>query len=189
MEQSSKHQVTRRRAVTEVSSNPTHARDPRFSSGYQSSLSAPDPASTALAQNYAFLADYRQTEVNTLKAEMRALKAKASKRKSRALLPEEEVTVQRLRVAINRHDNRVKSEKDKERAAEVVRRHRKEEREKVEAGKKPYYLKESEVKKRVLTEKFEGMKAREKDKAMKRRQKKISERERRSMPGDRRGER
>lgn len=180
-EQSSKYQVSRRRTTTDLSSNPTHARDPRFTT----TASAPDVEMTK--KKYAFLADYRATELQDLKSDLSAIKARAQKRKSRAMLPEEEVTATRLRVAINRLENRAKAEVDKERARDVVRKHKKEEREQVAQGKKPFYLKESEVRKRALTEKFEGMKAKERDRALKRRQKKISERERRSMPGGRRG--
>lgn len=186
-EKSSKHQVTRRRNITDLPANPTNARDPRFSSGYISAATAPDPESTALKHNYAFLQDYRTVEVQKLKDEVSSIKARASKRKSRAMLPDEEVAVSRLRVAINRADNRAKAEKDKERAQEVVRKHKREEREKVAQGKRPYFLKDKEVRTRALTEKFGEMKAKERDRAVKRRQKKLSERERRSMPGERRG--
>jgi len=180
-EQSSKYQVSRRRTAADLSSNPTHARDPRFTT----TASAPDVDMTK--KKYAFLADYRATELQELKDELNAIKARARKRKSRAMLPEEEVTATRLRVAINRQENKDKAEVDRERARDVVRKHKKEEREQVAQGKKPFFLKDSEVRKRALTEKFEGMKAKEKDRALKRRQKKISERERRSMPGGRRG--
>jgi len=180
-EQSSKYQVSRRRTAADLSSNPTHARDPRFTT----TASAPDVEMTK--KKYAFLADYRSTELQELKDELNAIKARSRKRKSRAMLPEEEVTATRLRVAINRQENQAKAEVDRERAKDVVRKHKKEEREQVAQGKKPFFLKDSEVRKRALTEKFEGMKAKERDRALKRRQKKISERERRSMPGGRRG--
>ena len=75
----------------------------------------------------------------------------------------------------------------KEQQQEVLRKHRKEEREKVEQGKKPFYLKKGEQKKRALEERFRGMKGKQVDKVIERRRKKLAARERRSMPDERRG--
>ena len=127
--------------VADLSSNPTHVRDPRFA-----------PLVTAvdaekLRRNYSFLDTYRATELASLKTSLSDLKAKAKKRRTRAL------------------------------TAEAVKQ-----------GKKPFFLKRSEVKKRALTEQWEGMKGRDQEKALKRRRKKISERERRAMPRERRGQ-
>lgn len=165
-EQSSKHPVTRKRIITEVSANPTHARDPRFSaaSGYI------DP--NIVARRYAFLSDYRADEINELKAAMKTMKD-----------PDEKA---RLRVAVGRMENRARVDKQREKEAEVVRKHRQEEKERVKQGKKPFFLKNSEVRKQVLVDRFTGMSAKDKDRAVKRRKQKEAQREKRSMPDTRR---
>jgi ribosomal RNA-processing protein 36 len=56
----------------------------------------------------------------------------------------------------------------------------------VKTGKKPFYLKKSDVKKQALVKKFEGMKGKDRDKAIERRRRKLAGRERRNMPHARR---
>ncbi|KAB8416387.1 hypothetical protein FH972_024906 [Carpinus fangiana] len=165
-EQTSKRPITRKRIITEVSNNPTHARDPRFSaaSGYI------DP--TTVARRYAFLSTYRDGEIKELKEAVK-----------KARDPEEKA---KLRVAAGRMENRARVEKQREKEAEVRRQHKKEEREKVKQGKKPYFLKKGEVKKQVLVDKFEGMSGKDRERLVKRRKQKEAQREKRSMPGERR---
>ena len=64
--------------------------------------------------------------------------------------------------------------------------HKKEEKGRVLEGKKPYFLKEKEVKERALVEKFRGMKGKEREKVVEKRRLKESQREKRGMPRDRR---
>ena len=83
-------------------------------------------------------------------------------------------------------ENRAKAEREKERERGVLREHRRKEKEAVKQGKRPFFLKKSEQKKRALVDKFESMKGKEREKAMKKKRKKESEKERRNMPGERR---
>ncbi|GAP84103.2 putative rRNA processing protein [Rosellinia necatrix] len=69
---------------------------------------------------------------------------------------------------------------------EVVARHRREEKALVAQGKRPFYLKKSEQKRRALVDRFAGMKKKQVDRAIERRRKKLTSRERREMPTARR---
>jgi len=169
MEQSSKYQVTRKRSALLTSSNPYHARDPRFSAA--TSGRAADAAS--IRRNYAFLADYGASELVELKAALKTTRDVADK--------------ERLKREITVRESRARAEADKERVRKVVREHRGAQKEAVAQGKKPFFLKQGEIRKRVLVDKFESMKGKEREHAMTRRRKKESQRERRNMPDDRRG--
>ncbi len=65
--------------------------------------------------------------------------------------------------------------------------HRKQEKELVKQGKKPFYLKKSEQKKRVLIDKFASMKKGQVDRAIERRRKKVAGKEKKELPMTRRG--
>ena len=99
---------------------------------------------------------------------------------------DEKETLRRKMVSM---ENRLKAKAAKEREREIMRRHRREEREKVEQGKQPYYLKRKEVKEKALEEKFKGMKGKEREKLMERRRRKEGQREKKKMPSARRVER
>lgn len=165
-EQSSKRAVTRKRPAIEISSNPHHARDPRFST-----VSGAVEEDT-LRKNYAFLDEYRANELIELKQTITKVKD-----------PDEKDKLQRQAMAM---ENQVRASKHKERQRKVMQEHKKQERELIKQGKKPFYLKSNELKKRVLVDKFEGMKGREREKAMKRRRMKESQKEKRNMPDNRR---
>jgi len=169
MEQSSKYQVTRKRAALLTSSNPYHARDPRFSAA--TSGRSADAAS--IRRNYAFLANYSASELAELKGALKTTRDAADK--------------ERLKREITVRESRARAEADKERARKVVREHRGAQKEAVAQGKRPFFLKQGEIRKRVLVDKFESMKGKEREHAMTRRRKKESQRERRNMPDDRRG--
>lgn len=168
MEQSSKYQVTRKRAAVLTSSNPYHARDPRFSA-----VSGTPATASTIRQNYAFLSDYGVSELAELKAAAKTTKSPADK--------------DALKREITVRESKARAEEGKERERRVLAAHRKEEKEAVAQGKKPYFLKREELRKRVLVDKFESMKGKERERAMTRRRKKESQRERRNMPNDRRG--
>ena len=142
-------------------------RDPRFEP-----ISGPlDEAK--IKNKYAFLDTYRDAEIAELKAGIRKTKdATARETLKRALISME-----------SRKKARLLSEQQQE----VLRRHRKEEKEKVDMGKKPYYLKRGELKERALVERFKGMKGKQVDKVIERRRKKQTARERKAMPEERRG--
>ncbi len=72
-----------------------------------------------------------------------------------------------------------KKERDRrQREQAVMDEHRRQERELVKQGKQPFYLKKSEQKKRVLMDKFAGMKKARVDRAIERRRKKVASRRR-----------
>jgi len=168
--QSSRHQVSRKRTVIHVPRSA--ARDPRFDAMVTNRLH-PDNSNPHITNKaYAFLDDYQRSEIVELKAALQHTRA------------EDDRAV--LRRKINSMENRLKAKADKERQQEVLRQHRREEREKVKQGKTPFYLKEKELKERALVERFRGMKKRERDKAVEKRKRRESQRELRRMPRDRR---
>ncbi len=158
---SSKHAVSRHRTVIDT---PTLTpRDPRF-----------DPVtgpldSNRFTQNYSFLSSYRASEISALKSAIRAPKTSAEEK-------------EKLQTALKRMESRRQAEEAREREREVVREHRKGERERVKEGKKPFYLKEGEVRKRVLVRRFEGMGERRRERVVERRRKKMAGREKKMMP-------
>jgi ribosomal RNA-processing protein 36 len=165
---SSKHQVTRKRTVIDVPKSRT--RDPRFDALHQHTSSQHPGASENKA--YSFLTDYQKSELADLKVALKRTRNEDDR--------------ETLRRKINSMENRLKALASKEREQAVLRQHRKEEREKVQAGKTPYHLKKKEVKERALVEKFKAMKAHERTKAVEKRRIRESQRERRRMPRDRR---
>jgi len=167
--QSSKHAVSRKRAVVPVATR--KVRDPRFEPLPGSSH--PTSADAATKKNYAFLKDYQASEMGDLRAAIKKTKDESHKE-----------TLKRKLLSM---ESRRKADEAKERQAEVLREHKRKEREAVRQGKQPFFLKRSEVKKQVLVNKFEGMKGKERERAIERRRKKVASRERRGMPGARRG--
>ncbi|KAK3631209.1 rRNA biogenesis protein rrp36 [Elasticomyces elasticus] len=169
--QTTKHQVTRKRTV--ISYPKLVTRDPRFDNipfqAPNTSVHAPNDASD---KAYAFLRDYQKDEVGELRAALRKTKDEDEK--------------ELLRRKINSMENRLKSHAAKEREQAVRAEHRREEKGRVLEGKKPYFLKDKEVKERALVKKFEGMKGREREKIVAKRALKESQKEKRAMPRDRR---
>ena len=164
-EQSSKKAVSRKRGVVPVPKRPI--RDPRFES-----LSGPLHADK-FRKNFAFLDTYRQSEMAELRAGIRKTKDPTAR--------------ETLKRALTSMESRKKAQEMNDQRQDVLRRHRKEERERVEAGKKPFYLKKAEVKERALVERFKGMKGKQVEKAIERRRKKQTAKERKGMPDERRG--
>ncbi|KAL2871293.1 putative pre-rRNA processing protein [Aspergillus lucknowensis] len=167
--QSSKFAVSRKRTVIEPPSAPKF-RDPRFDPtivGRRGGTSAPNEA-------YAFLDDYRAAELKELKEQL--AKTKDVKRRE-ALQREIRSTTDRLR-SIENH----------KREKEVVAEHKKREKQLIREGKKstPYFLKQSEIKKQAMLKKYEGMKSKDRLKALERRRKKTTAKERKEMPMERR---
>lgn len=162
---SSKHQVTRKRQVVDVPKRVV--RDPRFDALHRTSA---HPGNSEKA--YSFLQDYQKSEIEELKAAMKRTKN------------EEDKDV--LRRKVGSMENRLKAKAAKEREQEIIRRHRKEEREKIEQGKNPYYLKKKDIKEKALVEKFKGMKSKEREKLLEKRRKKEGQKEKKRMPDARR---
>ena len=160
MEQSSKKAVSRKRSVVPIQK--IVRRDPRF-----------EPAigkvnEDQLKKNYAFLSDYRESEIAELKAGLRKTKDPVAK--------------ETLKRALTSMESRRRTEQLNEQRQEVIRQHRREEKEKVRQGKTPFYLKDSEVKERALKERFKGMKGKQREKAVERRRKKMTSKDRKNMP-------
>ncbi|OAL44791.1 DUF947-domain-containing protein [Pyrenochaeta sp. DS3sAY3a] len=163
--QSSKKMVSRKRQVVEVK-KPVF-RDPRFDN-----ISGPRPDELALGRRYAFLNDYKASEIADLKSTIRKTKNE----------DEKEILKKRLMSMESQEHAR----KRKEEQQNVVRDHKKREKELVKEGKQPFYLKKSEQKKIALVDRFQNMKAKQRDKVIERRRKKVTAKERKNMPDDRR---
>ncbi|KAL9085518.1 MAG: hypothetical protein Q9165_007563 [Trypethelium subeluteriae] len=181
--QSSKRPVPRSRNVITDSNPKAKALDPRFST-----LSGPTSDLTQHRWRYAFLNDYRRTEMEELRDAIGSDKKKSNGQRQRktGLAQVDEETRGRLKLELGRMENRARAEMEKERQEGVTRRWKRKEREKVQQGKKPYYLKNSEKRRLALADRFENMKGKEREKAMRKKSKKQGEREKRSMPMARR---
>ncbi|KAI7154944.1 hypothetical protein KC349_g7314 [Hortaea werneckii] len=160
--QSTRHQVSRKRNVIDVPKRVV--RDPRFDALQQRHSHSGNNSKKA----YSFLRDYQKSEISELKAALKKAKSE-----------EDKVT---LRRKINSMENRLKSKESKERQQEILRKHRKEEREKVQQGKTPYFLKKKDLKEQALVEKFKGMKSKDRAKLVEKRKKKEGQKERKKMP-------
>lgn len=166
MEMSSKRMVSRKREV--VSINKVAPRDPRFSAA-----SGPAMDEARARKAYAFLDEYRDSEMAQLKAAMKKTKSAAEK--------------EELGRALKSMQSRKEAQARRDAERELVARHRRQEKELVAQGKKPFYLKKSEQKKQLLMDRFAGMKKKQVDRTIERRRKKLTARERKSMPVARRG--
>ena len=165
--QSSKHPVTRKRTVVDVPKRTP--RDPRFDAvSHKTSTTNNGSAEKA----YNFLHDYQKSEIADLQSAVKLARSESEKSV--------------LRRKIDSMQNRLKSHENRAREREIVRKHRKEEREKIEHGKAPFYLKNSAIKEKALVEKFNSMKAKEREKTMQKRRLRESQKERKRMPEARR---
>jgi ribosomal RNA-processing protein 36 len=164
--QSSKHQVSRRRTVIDVPQR--RYRDPRFDAFQQQRSAHTGDSEKA----YAFLREYQKAEIDELQT--------AAKKTGNA------DDAERLRRTAGAMRNQIQAREAKERTQAVIRQHRREERHKVGQGKTPYYLKEKEIKERALVEKYKGLKSKERERLMERRQRKEGQKEKKRMPNARR---
>ncbi|KAG2418767.1 hypothetical protein HFD88_001868 [Aspergillus terreus] len=172
MVQSSKRAVTRKRTIIEPPAVPK-ARDPRFDPTVLSNSSRHNP--DAANKAYAFLDDYRKSELQELKEKYAKTKNAAEK--------------EELKRAIRSTSDRLRAIENQKREREILAEHKKKEKQLIREGKKsnPYYLKKSDLKKQVLLKKYENMNSKERMKALERRRKKMASKERREMPMERRG--
>jgi ribosomal RNA-processing protein 36 len=159
--------VGRYREVVEVPK--IKSRDPRFD------VTSGVLDRNAIQNRYSFLNDYQSDELTSLKKALKDPKAK--------LNTDQREKLQRKVVSL---ESKMAANKAREREEKVKREHRKQEREAVAQGKQPFYLKNSDVKKQALVDRFQGMKSRQKDKVIQRRRKKLTAKQRRDMPMDRR---
>lgn len=163
-ELSSKKAVSRKREAVPMPK--IIHRDPRF----EPLSGAVDEGKTK--KNYSFLDTYRDFEKSELKSAIRKIKDIEAKGK--------------LKRALLSMESRKKAQEMKEQQQEVLKRHRKDEKEKIEQGKRPFYLKKADQKKMALVERFEGMKGKQVNKVIERRRKKKAAKERKGMPDTRR---
>ncbi|KAJ5570268.1 rRNA biogenesis protein rrp36 [Penicillium hispanicum] len=173
MEMSSKRAVSRKRIVVEPPAA-AKARDPRFDAAVMGHSGA-GRHSQAASKAYAFLDEYRASELKDLKAEMARTKNPAQK--------------EALKKQIRSATDRMKAMESRKREQNLVAEHKKREKQMLREGKKstPYYLKKSDLKKQVLEKKYEEMGSRDRAKALERRRKKMAAKERKDMPMERRG--
>ncbi|KAK3997672.1 hypothetical protein QBC44DRAFT_376678 [Cladorrhinum sp. PSN332] len=172
-EMSSKRQVSRKRDFLSEGTLPkSQARDPRFMPLPSSSGSDPRIDEIKFRKAYAFLDEYRESEMVELQATIK--KTKDPKQK------------EQLQKALISMESKKKAQERKDRERKVIEEHRKQEKELVKQGKTPYYLKKQELKKKVLEETFKGMKKGQVDKAIERRRKKVAGKEKKNLPFARR---
>ncbi|KAG0648507.1 Ribosomal RNA-processing 36 [Hyphodiscus hymeniophilus] len=162
---SSKKAVSRRREVVPIAKR--EYRDPRF-----------EPTTGLIDQSkvhqaYSFLDDYREDEMKDLKNGIKAAKDEDSK--------------ERLKKVLASMESKKKAQIRKSKEQEILDKHRKEEKEAVKQGKKPFYLKKAEQKKRVLLDQYGELKGKQLDHVIERRRKKIEGKEKKRMPFARRG--
>ncbi|KAH7411877.1 hypothetical protein DE146DRAFT_641604 [Phaeosphaeria sp. MPI-PUGE-AT-0046c] len=165
MVQSSKRMVSRKRKVVDVK-KPVF-RDPRFDNMGGAALD-----DNTLNNRYAFLNDYRASEIAELKSTIRKSKNEGEK--------------ERLKKKLLSMESQQKTREAKEKQQDVVREHKNKEKELIKQGKQPFYLKKSEQKKLALIDRFQNMKSKQRDKVIERRRKKVTAKERKNMP-ERRG--
>ena len=164
MEISSKKAVSRRREVVPISKR--EYRDPRFEP-----ITGPvDQAK--IHQAYSFLDDYREDEMKQLKMGIKIAKDMELK--------------ERLKKVLMSMESKKKAQTRKHKEQEILDNHRKEEKEAVKQGKKPFYLKKAEQKKRVLLNQYGELKGKQLDHVIERRRKKLEAKEKKRLPSARR---
>lgn len=187
-EMTSKRPVSRYREAVAVPKR--NARDPRFDAsvaGFSSKVPSTARLDEIKAEKaYAFLDDYRETEMAALREAIKGPKPVKGKKK-KPLSERDEKEKEKLKRALSSMESRKKAKEAKEAERAVVEGHRKRDKELVEQGKKPFYLKKAETKKRVLLDRFSGMSDAQVDRAVARKRKKIAGKEKKSMPFARRG--
>ncbi|KAI1342013.1 hypothetical protein F5Y15DRAFT_330355 [Xylariaceae sp. FL0016] len=164
-EMTSKRAVSRKRQVVDVPKR--EVRDPRFSAAL-----GPAMDESRMRSAYGFLDTYRDAEMAQLRAQIKKTRNVGEK--------------ESLRRALASLQSKAQAQARRDAERNVVAEHRRQEKELVAQGKTPFYLKKSEQKKRLLTERYKGMKKGQVDKAIERRRKKVTARERRDMPMERR---
>ena len=162
---SSKKAVSRKREVVAVPKR--EYRDPRFE------VTAGIVDQSKVRKAYSFLDDYREDEMKALKNAVKAAKDEDSKEKLKRVLLSLE----------SRKKAQIRNDKEQE----ILDKHRKEEKEAVKQGKKPFYLKKAEQKKRVLLDQYGELKGKQLDRVIERRRKKVEGKEKKRMPFARRG--
>ncbi|MCJ1307532.1 rRNA biogenesis protein rrp36 [Agyrium rufum] len=167
-EQTSKRAVPRARQI--LTSTRLKPQDPRFTP--LPSTAPTDP--NRFAQTYSFLTQYRTSELSTLKAALGKTK--------------DPLQIAQLRKTIQSMQSQEETRRKKEAEQEVIRDHRKREKEAVERGekKKAFFLKKGDVRTEVQKRRFEGLGEKARDRVVARREKKMAGKEKKSLPRERR---
>ncbi|KAF9168617.1 rRNA biogenesis protein rrp36 [Actinomortierella ambigua] len=161
MEVTSKKPVGRFRQVVEV---PTaKRRDPRFDS-LSGKLNE-----DLFERSYDFLKDYQQDE-------MKKLRELIKKEKNQELK-------EKMQNELSRMVDRQSTEAARKRKTDIKREHKRKERDLIAQGKKPFFLKKADQKKLALIEKFESLNPKALSKAMERRRKRNSAKEKTKVLG------
>lgn len=116
--QSAKKAVSRKRQV--IDAKKPKFRDPRFDTG-------PPTDDNTLSKRYAFLNDYKNSEMNELRDAIKKTKNEADKEK--------------LKKKLTSMESQQKAQRNKDQQQDVLRQHKKKERELVKQGKQPFFLK------------------------------------------------
>jgi len=171
---STRNPVSRKRTI--FSPPPAEKfRDPRFDASVIADSRRDNTSSTqGASRNYAFLSDYQATEVLDLKAQLKKTKD-----------PDQHAQLKRQIMSI---EAKLRNAQFQRREAEILQEHKKKEREAIREGKKarPYYLKQSDLKKRIEQERQEAMGKRARDKSEKRKKMREKTKDARDMPRVRR---
>lgn len=163
-EVSSKKAVSRKRDVVPVAKR--EYRDPRFEP------MAGEVDDEKINKAYSFLNDYRQDEVKGLKEQIKKTKDESEKDKLKRIL--------------HSMESKMKAAARKSKEQEILDKHRKEEKELVAQGKKPFYLKKAEQKKQLIMEQYSSLKGKQLDHVIERRRKKVEGKEKKNLPYARR---
>lgn len=166
--QSSRRAVSRRLEVFAPSPS-LKSRDPRFDPLVRSSNTNPN-ASEKANKNYSFISSYQADEILLLRSQIKKSKS-----------PEHAATLKRQLMSL---ESKLRRAEALNREKEILRKHKQEEQEAIKSGAKerPYYLKKSDVKKEVVSQRLDGMSKKARDKAEERKRKRIKGKESRDMP-------
>ncbi|EPQ32315.1 uncharacterized protein PFL1_00511 [Pseudozyma flocculosa PF-1] len=190
-EMSSRKPVSRRRNVVEIASS--KVRDPRFDS-----LSGGATNSDLFSKSYSFLPELLKNELQTLKT----VHGKLRKQEANQAGPKAKSEValgiraerQKVEMALRRAEGLACERERRDRETELKRKLKRQNKERVEQGLKPFYVKKSEQRAMLLKDKYDqlaggdGGDAASKDKrkslkkALERRRKKNVQKERKDMP-------
>ncbi|KIV91045.1 hypothetical protein PV10_05630 [Exophiala mesophila] len=170
--ESARKPVTRRRNIFDPSPS-LKFRDPRFDPTVMAANSHRDATQHA-DRNYSFLSDYQASEILDLKAQIK--KAKDPK------------LVADLKRKVMSMEAKLKNVETRQKENEIRLKHKREQREALRSGQtsRPYYLKDSDIKKKIKEDTWNSMGKQARDKAEKRRQKREKGKDSKDMPRFRR---
>ncbi|KAI9898241.1 hypothetical protein N3K66_006601 [Trichothecium roseum] len=171
-EVSSKRPVARgRRDIVARDEDPARrgrgeARDPRFDPAVSSGNSRAVQEIKA-RKAYAFLDEYRESEMAALRQEAKKTRDPAAK--------------EALKRKLMSMESRKRARERKDEGERLLAEHRRAEKGAVAQGKRPFYLKKSEQKKQLLLNRFQGMSGAQVDKAIERKRKKVAGKEKKEL--------